>query len=187
MENKFNRPSMTSGIVTAAFGCFLLSPLLYRHESIDWNRLFSYIFLVLGIFLLVIGLIAIYRARRDTALPQELTLEKMAKRTDRSVATNSYAAKIDAFKYKEVPGLSTYYKFAMAIGLSPLLPLALFIFVRSTCSIFGTGLGFACKYPDNNYYAFGLDAVAYFAGLGWVLSLPVWALLVFAGKLLKVR
>jgi len=142
--------------------------------------------MVVGVFLLVIGLVAIYRARNNTALAQELTLEQTVKRTDRSVGNDNYAAKINTFKYKKAPGLSLYYKLAMVIGLSPLLPLALLILVNSTCSMFGTGLGFACKYPDNNYYIFGLDALAYFAGLGWVLSLPAWALLVFAGKLLKV-
>lgn len=87
---------------------------------------------------------------------------------------------------KEIRELGTYYKFAMVIGLLPALPLALLILISTTCSIFGTGLGFACTHPGYGH-VLGLEIFAYYGVLGWVLSLPAWVVLVVGGKLFGAR
>ena len=200
-----NTASMTGGIVSVVLGGFLIAPLIYRRESINWNSLFTYIFMFVGVFLFVVGLMAIIKARSNSPSKQETpppkniepairnlygnigTIEQMPPTPGAaSVRSSNWVKEERASEPEAIPTGSGYYKFAMVIGLLPLLPLSLLIIVNTTCSTFGTGLGFACKHPGYGH-TFWLEIFAYYGTLGWLLSFPAWALLVFAGLLLKVR
>jgi len=175
---------MIPGIVASAVGAILLSPPMYRFKSVNWNSPFVYIFIVIGFFLLIVGVRSVLRAWNYVGSKQGPMIDAMS--TDQPpggvavcVDIDNSPTELNIAQYKNAHKRSDYYKFAMGVGLLPSLPLALFIVVSSTCSIFGLGSG-----VDNICTR---EEFAYFGVLGWVLSLPAWGLLVLAGKLLGIR
>jgi len=184
-------PSMIPGIVTTVAGAALLAPLLYRYKTIDWNALFTYIFIGVGAFLLATGAIAILRAWYCSGQQQEAPIDSLPtiqpSKPPEVIVGNDYGTmELNTVQNGEDHKRSDFYKFAMGIGLLPSLPLALSILVSSTCSMFSFGLGFGCTHPGYGH-TYWPEIFAITGILGWFLSLPAWGLLALAGKLLGVR
>lgn len=205
MGSNAKTASKTGGVVSVVLGGILIAPLIYRGESINWNSLFTYIFMFVGMFLFVVGLMAIVKAHSNSPSKQETPPQKNTEPAIRnlyenigeivrtpnapgvaSLRSSDWVKEGGTSEPEAIPTGSGYYKFAMTIGLLPLLPLSLLILVSTTCYAFGVGLGFACKHPGYGH-TFWLEIFSYYGILGWLLSLPAWALLAFAGWLLRVR
>lgn len=180
-----NWRSLVGGIASTALGVLLISPLVYRRESIEWDDLFSYVILVTGVFLLIVGLKAIAK-RSDNGPQKDTPLHFWSADSGPQNYPDEIETKEEIASQRTNPLRSNYYFIAAVIGLSPLLPLVLFVVLNITCSSFGTGLGFACQNTGPGH-SIWREVFAYYGILGWFLSLPAWALLAFAGMLLKIR
>lgn len=191
MQDNLRRQSPALGIVVTLFGGVLLSPLLYRRESVDWHSLWTYLIILLGLFLATLGIVVTTRAMRSQNLSSALGVQFSAQKVDPAkpkvpIGLAEPKPMKEVAEVADVESSAGYYRFAKVIGLSPSLPLLLTIVLNISCSSFGSGLGFACSSTSSEHVTW-LETFAYLGVLGWVLSLPAWAILVFAGKLLGIR
>ena len=161
MKNNQSHPVLPQGSIPAASGAAILGLLYFGPRQPDPRNFFLYVFTAIGVFLLIVGLAAMFRTKRISDPPSE-----SPERPSHLLQNDPQSDGLTANKVSK-RSRSVYYKFAMAIGFSPAIPLVM--------GLLKNGLGGES------------EDLIYIGGLGWVLSLPAWALLVFAGKLLKIR
>jgi len=162
MKNNPTRRVFPQGSITVASGAAILGLLYLGPRQPDPRNFFLYVFTVVGVFLLIVGLAAMFREKRSSGPPSG-TQENPSPLSQNHPQPNGFTANKMLKRNR-----SDYYKFAMVIGLSPAIPLAIGLLLSN-------GLGFES------------EGLVYVGGLGWALSLPGWGLMVFAGKLLKIR
>lgn len=175
------------GFALLALGLFLLTPLLYRYQSIDWNRFFTYFFIILGVLFAILGLLAISRSVQNKKQQDQTSLTQATKETGAS--RDLKPSKLHVYPTVDY-GQHGYYIFAKIVGLSPVLPLLISmgasIVISVSCSaLFGGMSGTTCMRPNWDQRNF-LETLAYAGGLGWLLSLPAWGLLILTGKILGI-
>jgi hypothetical protein len=170
-----NKPSNYKHVIIA-FGILLTFPAIFGDRSIGYYSTLANIFAFVGVALIFSGLIV----RKKIGCDRTLGMVNQA--SERTIVEKETLIP----NPKEIRVRSLYYRFAKILGLSPALPLVLFILTNIACSSFENGLGGICKNPGYGH-VYWREVFAILGMLGWLFSLPAWAFLEMLGRLSKIR
>lgn len=158
MRNTSKSSSKTNqwlGIIFILMGFVFLAPLFYRSfSSIEHsNAVGSFFGIGLGLTFLIVGMLQISKSKK----PQENSPDCI---TEQAPMWESHYPK---------PNKRKTPMFIKLVALSPAIPLCIVLITQAGCDFFSLT---TCK---EHYSA--MEAMSYWGGLGWIVSLPIAGML----------